>query len=348
MWTKPKIIMFLAGVLLTGVTPMTGQDSIQAGGLFNSNSLLELSLWFEMDSLMADLGEDPSYHKALLGYRDPDGGETHEIQARLRARGNFRKNPENCDFPPLKLKLDESETSGSLFDGIKEVKLVTHCQNSEREFEQYVLQEYLIYRLYNLFTEFSFRVRLARITYADLVSDSMKITRFAFLLEDADDIAERNQGERLELEKLSGNQLDRKYFSLMSVFNYMVLNTDYSVAVLHNLELISTDYFSPPIPVPYDFDWSGMINIPYDSPFADAKTRHVDRLYKGPCLKRKELDKIFSEIRAKRDSIYQIYLDFPYLDEELRTRNLQELDLFFITIGSRKLVRQEFIKDCED
>ena len=134
----------------------------------------------------------------------------------------------------------------------------------------------------------------------------------------------------------------------MSVFNYMVLNTDYSVSVVHNLELISTDYFSPPVPVPYDFDWSGMINIPYDSPFADAKTRHVDRLYKGPCLKRKELEKIFSEIRAKRDSIYQIYLDFPYLDEELRTRNLQELDLFFITIDSRKLVRQEFIKDCED
>jgi hypothetical protein len=248
----------------------------------------------------------------------------------------------------LKLKFGKKEREETIFENVKEIKLVTHCQSSWDDFEQYVLQEYLIYKAYNLFTDFSFRVRLARITYVDLPSRLDSLTRFAFLLEDDEQMAERNNAVLLDIETVSSNKLDQEHFTLMAMFNYLIMNTDYSVPIVHNIELISVDHFKPPIPVPYDFDWSGLINIPYDSPYTESKTRYEGRKYKGPCLRRKKLEEAFALMHTKRDDLYQMYLDFPYLDKELRVRSLQELHMFYIIIQNRKLVRKEFIRECKD
>ena len=343
-----NMILSLALLVFPGAENAGGQGAETEWDIFASASVIELTLVMDMDSLLADLGEHPSYHDAILRYRDPGHNRQEQLNVRVRARGSFRKNPENCDFPPLKFKFDRIERQGSIFNDIKELKLVTHCQDEFREYEQYVLQEYLIYRAYNILTEFSLRVRLARITYVDLPQGNDSITRYAFMIEDAEDMAERNKGVLLDLETVSEARLDEIHFRRMALFNYMILNTDYSVPIVHNIELVSLEHFSPPIPVPYDFDWSGMINIPYESPYADGKTRYAGRQYKGPCLKRKELEEAFMEMHDKRDQFYGLYRDCPYLDEDLRSRNIQELDLFYTIIGNRKLVRQAFISDCED
>ena len=341
----------LLGLIVIGLSVVpktgTGQDTTEGWDIFSSDSVLELSLLLDMDSLLADTGEDPSYHEAVLIYPDPIDNEPVGMKINVRARGNFRKNPANCDFPPLKLRFEKTDREGSFFNDIRDLKLVTHCQDNAREFEQYVLQEYLLYKAYNIFTDFSFRVRLVRITYVDMPERSDSITRFAFLLENDEDMAERNHGELLEIDVLSEDQLDRDYFTLMSVFNYMILNTDYSVPIVHNIELVSVDHFKPPVPVPYDFDWSGMINIPYDSPLVTNKTRYTRRIYKGPCLKRKEFETVFARIMAERERLYELYSDFLYLDEEFKVRSKQELDMFFIIIGSREQIREEFIKNCK-
>jgi hypothetical protein len=326
---------------------MLGPGASQAQ-IFSSDSVLRFELRLDLDSLKADVGEDPSYHDGILVYEDPADRSRHELRISVRARGNFRKKPENCDFPPLKLKFDKTQRQGSIFEDLRELKLVTHCQSDLDEFEQYLLQEYLIYKSYNLFTDFSFRVRLARITYVDMEHKSAPFTRFAFLLEDEEDMARRNQSGLLELKTISNDKLDRDYFALMSMFNFMMLNTDYSIPIVHNVVLVYTDNFKPPIPVPFDFDWSGMINIPYESPYASRETRYAGRKYKGPCLRGKELKKVFNTMLSRRNELYQLYREFPYLNEDLRSRSLQELDMFYIIIGNRKLVRQEFIRKCRD
>ena len=317
-------------------------------GLFSSDSLLELTLWLDLEEIRGDLGEDPSYHDATLAYKDPENQAEVLMYIQVRARGSFRKNPENCDFPPLKIKFDNSDNKRSILSTIREVKLVTHCQSGEREFEQYVLQEYLIYKGYNLFTNFSFRVRLIRLTYVDISAGNDSLTRFAFMIEDAGEMAERNLGEILELKSVTGDKLDQHQYALMSLYNYMILNTDYSVPIMHNVELVSIDHFKPPIPVPYDFDWSGIIDIPYDSPFADRETRYTAHRYKGPCLKMRELEELFIYMEDRNRSLYMLYHEFPYLNEEMKSRCLQELNMFYITIGNKELVRQEFIKNCLD
>lgn len=339
------ILLFLTGI---NSRYLLARDTESEEGVFSSDLLLELEIAVDLDSLLADVGEDPSYHSARMTYRDPGANARIELDIEVRTRGSFRKDPGNCEFPPLKIRLDNDVAEGLIFQDVKEFKLVTHCNNDLHEFEQYELQEYLIYKAYNIFTGYSFRVRLARITYQDIGDPGYSLTRFAFLLEDADDMAERNGGKLLDLNTVAPDKLDQHYLALMSVFNYMILNTDYSVAIVHNIELISIRHFDPPIPVPYDFDWSGIINIPYDSPYAETKTRYADRHYKGPCLKRKELEVIFEEMRGKREDLIRLFDEFPYLDSDLKSRSLQELNMFFIIIGNRGLVREEFMNNCNE
>ena len=320
-----------------------GQDD--KTGLFATDILLEMELHLPWDSLLADIGEDPEYHDGTLVFYDSTGTRK-EIMVEVRARGHFRKNPDNCDFPPLKLKFRKKSVAGTAFEGLKDIKMVTHCQNEIPEYEQYFLQEYLIYKTYNIYTPLSFKTRLARIHYMDMSGPQDTLTRFAFFLENPEDMASRNHGELLEFESAPQDKLDQDQLSLMAIFNYMIINTDYSIPIMHNVVLVSRDYFEPPLPVPYDFDWSGLINIPYDSPYVAHISGSPERVYKGPCLRMKELEIILYEMQQKKLEIFELILEFPYLDNEKKSRNIQDLHLFFIMSGNSKLIREAFIRGC--
>jgi hypothetical protein len=323
------------------------QDEGQEGkkGLFCSDTLLEMEFHLPWDSLLADTGENPGYHDGILVYYDSTGVRK-EIMVEVRTRGHFRKDPANCDFPPLKLKFSRKEVAGTVFEGLKDIKMVTHCQDDVRDYEQYVLQEYLIYRIYNIYTPLSFAVRLARMHYIDFSGTRDTLTRFAFFLENPEDLASRNHGELLEFSSAPSDKLDQDQLALMALFNYMIINTDYSVPIMHNVVLVSRNYFEPPLPVPYDFDWSGLIDIPYDSPYTAYKKDSPERIYKGPCLKMKKLEEILYEMESKRHQVFSLFVEFPYLDNEKKARNIQDLYLFYIMAGNRKLIREAFIRGC--
>lgn len=311
---------------------------------FYSDSLLDLTLIADLDSLLVDVGEDPAYHDGRLIYTEP-GGSQVQIRIKARARGKFRKKPENCNFPPLKIKFSEEDTPGTLFEGIPDLKIVSHCQSELPEFEQYVLQEYLIYKLYNILTDLSFRVRLARIRYLDQGNLPDSVYHFAFFIENPEAMAARNGGRLLDLQTIPQNRIDREQLMLVTLFNYMIINTDYSVPILHNLELVSMDYFEPPLPVPFDFDWSGMINIPYNYNYNPGKG-YPRREFKGPCWKRRELRRGFTKMKEKRFEVFKLYAAFPYLNPAIKARTLYDLNNFYGCIENRKLVREEFMKNC--
>ena len=92
---------------------------------------------------------------------DPSG---QSLPINLQLRGITRRTSEICDFAPLRVDFTAAPPATSVFAGQRRLKLVTHCRNSA-SFQQYVLLEYAAYRLYNLLTPRSFRVRLANITY---------------------------------------------------------------------------------------------------------------------------------------------------------------------------------------
>lgn len=340
------ILIALASTTHGEAISSTGKSLDETAGLFAADDLLEMEFYLPWDSLLVDIGEDPGYHEGTLVYYDSTGLR-REFNMEARVRGNFRKNPDNCNFPPLKLKFKKKNVAGTLFEGLKDVKMVTHCQSGNPDYEQFVLQEYLIYKTYNIYTPLSFKARLARIHYMGMHGAQDTLTRFAFFLENPEDMASRNQGELLELESAKQDRLDQDQLALMAIFNFMIINTDYSVPIMHNVVLVSRDYFDPPLPVPYDFDWSGLINIPYDSPYVTHISESPKRVYKGPCLKMKELLNILSEFELRRRDIFTLFVEFPYLDEEIRARNIQDLHLFYILSGNTKLIREAFIMGCQ-
>jgi len=323
------------------------KDLDDMAGLFRRDTVLEMELYLPWDSLLADVGEDPGYHDGTLVYHDSTDRRI-EFKLEARARGHFRKRPDNCNFPPLKLKFKKKNVAGTIFEGLKNIDMVNHCQNEIPDYEQYVLQEYLIYQTYSKYTPLSFKTRLARVQYMDMLGPQDTLTRFAFFVENPEDMASRNGGEFLELKSAQQDRLDRDQLALMAIFNYMIINTDYSVPIMHNVVLVSRDYFEPPLPVPYDFDWSGLINIPYDSPYVSQVTGSPERLYKGPCLKMKDLLRILSEMELKRREVFTLFVEFPYLDDEKKSRNIQDLHLFYILSGNTKLIREAFIMGCQD
>ena len=92
-------------------------------------------------------------------------------------------------------------------------------------------------------------------------------TQYAFLIEDIKDVGARNNC--VEMKRPAGTEgYHRQQITFVSIFEYMIGNTDCAVPNHHNIRLIVplTDTFARPYPVPYDFDYCGVVNAPYAIP----------------------------------------------------------------------------------
>jgi hypothetical protein len=344
---------FLVSIILcshidaAATVQQSAQDSInKQAALFAGDDPVQMKLTFNFDSVLKDVDEIPVYCNALLSYVNAEGDQV-QMDVEIRTRGSFRKDTINCNFPPLKIKFNMPQGKQTLFEGIKAIDMVTHCQNESEEYEQYLLQEYLIYRCYNILTDMSFRVRLCRVTYTDTGAGGRVIEKFGFFLEDRDDMAERNHANILDISVANPARIDQDQFTLVSFFEYMIINTDWSLPIMHNIEVISTDYFEAPYPVPYDFDWSAIINIPYQVPGIGnkAETPRV-REFKGACRTNKEFRKIIDLYIEKRLEIYNLYLEFEYLDEYYKQLTFRDLNDFYTVINNRELFRSNIRENC--
>jgi hypothetical protein len=272
-----------------------------------------------------------------------------KLPIKIKVRGNFRKNPVNCDFPPLRLNFSRTTVMNTVFMGQDKVKLVTHCRSRKDLYEQNVLKEYLAYKLYNLFTEESYHVRLVHLTYADTEGRVDTLRKMAFLLEPNQQLARRNGCEIFKVKQVQQNRTHQQKTTMMSVFQYMIGNTDWSVWALHNVVLMKKDARGLPIVVPYDFDWCGLVNAPYAHPSEQLPIESVrDRLYRGFCRPDAELQPILEEFRQRREEIYQTCRDVPFLSEKELIKILKYMDQFYRTLDNPKAVEIAFHRECRD
>lgn len=337
--------VLLAGVLLGLSTSPTLAQKAPVSPLFASDSLLVLTVEADFRTLLKDRDPDGSpYHEAMLTFTAADGQEV-SIDAKLKTRGNFRL--KLCDFPPLKLNLPKKAVKGTVFDGHDKLKMVTHCNNKRSVFEQYVLQEYLIYKTYNLFTDISFRVRLAQITYVDTSGKHDPRTHFAFFIEEDEHLADRHGGVISDVVGLPQTFMNPETMQLVSVFQFFIGNTDWVVSALHNIKLLYRDAAKKPHPIPYDFDWTGVVQARYAQPKPEYGLRSVrDRLYMGHCQHERDFTKTFALFKEKKEAVYALYQSFPYLTDKQRRRTLNYYDDFYDVINNKGDIRASFILDC--
>lgn len=326
-----RINIFLIVLCLLSLSAFSvkAQSDTTRQELFGSDEILQLKLTARISEIIGDLSEESEEQPAIISYID-DNGEEISIPLKVRTRGNFRKKPENCNFPPLKLFLSKKNVLNTLFEGQDEIKLVTHCMTDQPDYEQFVFQEYLVYRLYNQFTPFSFRVRLAEITYVEEENPEDRLSSYAFFIERPKNMAGRSGGKIMDAENFRSSEVDMEVYRVLSMFQYMVANNDWFVARLHNIELVTVDPLSPPIPVPYDFDYAGIVEAPYRASMTDTlEFNSHDRIYKGICGKRKDFIAMFDFFQERKDDVFSLYQEFELLDLEPKARTILSLSEFF-------------------
>jgi len=326
-----------------------------AAPLFQSDDVINLRIEGPLSDVFRERSQDPKSFPATLRYRAPDGTES-PFDIELRTRGFYRLDPTTCSFPPLRVNFRKSAVEGTIFAGQDKVKLVTHCQNNRAEFQQYVLEEYLIYRAFNLLTDLSYRVRLAQITYVDTGSRRDPVTRYAFLLEDKDAMAARNGWEVLEVPQVMPDQMLQAPLALVEVFEYMIGNTDWDAfhpepndPCCHNITLVGELETLTVMPVPYDFDWSGLIHARYAKPNPQLRLRSVrERLYRGICHPPELLEGALQPFRDQREAIYELFRTQPALDPGRMEDTIEYLDEFYEVIGDPARVERELVRKCRE
>jgi hypothetical protein len=201
--------------------------------------------------------------------------------------------------------------------------------------------------LYNLFTEESYLVRLVHLTYADTEGKIDTLEKMAFLIEPNQQMARRNDCEFLRVKNIPQERTARQNMNVLSVFQYMIGNTDWSVSAMHNVVFLKEDPAALPIVVPYDFDWCGLVNAPYAVPAEHLPIESVStRLYRGYCRPDAELQLVLDEFRQRREEIYHSCRSVPFLEEKDLNKTIKYMDQFFKTIENPKAVRVAFHQNC--
>jgi hypothetical protein len=294
---------------------------------------------------MDDRSQDSEERPATLWITGADG-DTVEVPLQLRTRGRFRLQKNICSFPPLRLNFQESQPRGTVFDGQDRLKLVTHCHDRE-SFEQNTLEEYLAYRIYNQLTTESFLVRLVKITYLDSSGRNEPITRFGFLIEDEEQLAERIGGLHLDIPGAPATAFEAQQMGVMFLFQYMIGNIDWATANAQNLKVfrVGEDHFA----IPYDFDWSGLVNAPYAGPSPLTERLHGsvrERLYLGVCWDEIDFPAVFSLFEDRKTAILGEIRKVPGLSESNSRQATEYLEEFYEFIQDPKGAERRLGRMC--
>jgi hypothetical protein len=315
--------------------------------LFAEEEPLELIIEANFRSLIASKSQDVTdYDSAILMVTGTNAGDAR-FEIKVKARGFSRRVSTICEFPPLLLNFKKKEVSGTVFEGQNKLKLVTFCRDSEY-FQDYIFHEYLIYKIYNLLTDFSFKVRLAHITYIDRGKDIPRASNYGFLIEDIDDLAERCGGEESDRLLHIHDMCDHKSLDIFTIFQFMIGNVDWNIGqpMMHNSKLISVDSLQP-IPVPYDFDFCGAINTNYAVAPSNLPIQTVrQRLFRGYCRLSGEYENTIQVFLDHKEDIYKLYLEFPYISEKVKKSTLKYYDQFYNIISDPKKVKKQIYEAC--
>lgn len=315
------------------------REKAESNPLFTATDVLPVTLVGDFKAINKD--HNPNSRQKYPGAVRFDDGS--ELPVQFRARGHVRRMARTCDYVPLRLEFDSKKAGAkTLFAGQEALKLVVQCAGGG-DYEQYLLREYLAYRIYNLITRQSFRARLAKVTYVDKESGKAAGTRLGMFLEDDTDVAHRLEGRVVELQRLMFDDLDSDSLMPTMIFEYMIGNTDVSIYALHNVRIVQRPDKTLHV-VPYDFDLSGLVNAPYAVPARGFMIKSVtERIYRGPCRRQELVDPYIANFVAKRDEIRALPDAVPGMSRDSRSEAKGYIDSFYSSIKSAKDVKSLFV-----
>ena len=343
--------LVLAIILTAAAQPARSAPAKPPTPLFASDDPIHIALRSPISAIARTPQSLRTARPGTLTLRSPTA-ETHAIQ--LSPRGITRRLKVTCAFPPLRLEFTSKPAATSLFKGQKRLKLTTYCRTSPQH-QQYVLLEYAAYRMFNVLAPTSLRARLANVDYME--DGKPIISRLGFLVEDGDDAAKRNGLVEMRMPpRISTSQLDATAAARAALFEYMIGNLDWSMragpqgdACCHNFRLFGPSATAQTgfIPVPYDFDFSGLVDAPYAQPPEGIPISSVrQRFYHDYCVHNPEAIQVAAEFRAKRGELLAVLDSIPQLEERRRRAASDYLESFFRDIATDADVTNRVLKNC--
>ena len=335
-------------LLVLGLTAASASAQSGDTPLFAGNDVIRITISGPVTQIARTRSEDR--HAGTLTV----AGTSEALPITLSARGITRLKPETCQFPPLWVRFTGPVPAQSLFAGQKSLKLVTHCRAAQ-SFQQHLLLEYAAYRVFNVLTPASFRVRLAMIDYADERGKPVT-TRYGFFIEDLRDVARRNGMQEAKLgQRIPTSALNPAYAARYALFQHMIANHDWSMRAAppgdeccHNAKLIAParGVAAGVIPVPYDFDYSGLVSAPYAEPPDMLKLSSVrERLYRGYCELNNAALGAAVQFQAKRPAMLAALAETPGLEQRTVQRATSFVEGFFPDVASSESVKK-LVESC--
>ncbi|TFH27478.1 MAG: hypothetical protein E4H10_03735 [Bacteroidia bacterium] len=348
-----RYTLSLAGLFLLIFVPLSAQyedvptfeDTLNVyADLFYIKEPLNLTLKFNLKEF-GKTRRDEKYHPAELTCHVTDSFQvTHPV--RVRARGKLRR--DICTVPPYWLNIRYSGIEAEDLQDVVKMKVVTRCKLTA-QFEYYVLREYLVYQLYNLLTDYSFNTRLVRIKYIDTGRKMKEAEDWGFLIEPNDKMAERNNAMIVDSDKLSIRTVNKEIMDKMAFFCYMIGQGDYSVTGQHNLRILALKEYGPTgfIPVPYDFDYVGLVDAIYAVPGEQLGITSVkERYYLGACRDKETHQRTINWLASYQDEMVELIMNFEYLPENEKLDMIDYLGSYFVDAERESFIDYKIDPTC--
>jgi hypothetical protein len=322
----PIIAFFISLATASGQRKMT--TIMEAIG---QNEGERVTIEMDLTTIMAQRNSDTYFPAAVI----TDNGLT--FKAEVRPRGKYRR--KNAVYPPLKLKFKKKELIAAGMDTLNEIKLVLPAYDNALG-DELVIREYLAYKMFEKLSPVHVKARLIRLTIRDTHVEKSKKNMFAILVEDAEETAARYNGVEIEEYGISPDSLAANQAALLVMFEYMIGNTDWDISMMRNVRLIRTQAGGKILPLPYDFDFSGLVSAPYASPSSDTGLKTVrDRFLMSNGIKPDALRRAVMNLRKNRQVIYDICRN-RFVSRETSDDMMLFLDTFYNQIGEKDEVPQ--------
>ncbi len=340
-------------LILVAVVVLSGFTSIALAAddpLVQLDQPLALVLELPLSDLLRQARKKPTV-PGVLRYTDVDGSNV-VLDVAVSTRGHSRL--EQCSFPPLSINLKRKQVPSTLFDEQNKLKLVTHCRNSAT-YRRYLKQEYIVYRLYNLLSAHSFRVRMLEVTYRDSSGRRRDEVQPAFFIESDEQVAERLNMTTVDTNVVKVSQIDASELSIFALFQFMIGNTDWSVrkglgteGCCHNGKVVAPpDSRDGWVVLPYDFDQSGIIDTHYAVPSDLLPIKSVRRrLYRGYCSGNDQLDATIAWFNDSRAAIESFYGSGPDGSPPNKSA-LRYLRDFYEIVNDPKKRQKQIVDACQ-
>lgn len=349
-----RFFLLLLAILISGPEPLFSQfevehvrqvDTIETSlDLFGETQPLHITLTFDIKKYQREKFKG-KYMPVHFLYQLNDTLAI-EKDMRLKARGEFRRS--HCSLAPFWLNIKKAELNSNELEDINRIKIVTHCKGS-KAYAEYVLKEYLCYKIYNIISPVSFRVRLVRMTYVDTGRKNKVTEGWSFMIEPEELLAQRMNAVVIKRDDLSTSLLRPWEIDILALFQYMIGNVDFSVFGSQNMKFLGLPGFGTAgySPVPYDFDYTGLVDAYYAIPSEFTGIRTVkERHYLGPCRGVESYQAAIEHLNQCREDIIQLVMDFEYLGQKQKDKVISYLDEYFRLSENQKYLIASLQRTC--